>query len=49
LLTPRVFIDRIEIVATPDLEMKAAEVNIRAIVRNNLDTPQTVRLSASAQ
>ena len=49
LLTPRVFIDRIEIDATPDLEMKAAAVNIRAIVRNNLDTPQTVRLSASAQ
>ncbi len=49
LVTPRVFIDRIEIDALPDLHLNTAEVRIRAIVRNSLDTAQTVRLIAAAQ
>jgi beta-glucuronidase len=49
LLTPRVFIDRIEIEATPDLKRKTAEVAIRAIVRNTLAEPQEVCVRAFVQ
>ena len=46
LLTPRVFVNRIEVDATPNLELQTAEITIRAIVRNTLETPQLARLSA---
>jgi beta-galactosidase len=49
LLTPRVFIDRIEIDAVPNLEKKTASVAIRAIVRNTLPAAQPVSLSATVQ
>jgi beta-glucuronidase len=49
LVTPRVFIERIEIDATPDLERKTAGVEIRAVIRNTLGTPQRGRVSALVQ
>jgi beta-glucuronidase len=49
LVTPRIFIERIEVDATPDLEHNTAEVKIRAMVRNTLDTPQVFRVEASVR
>jgi beta-glucuronidase len=46
LVTPRVFIERIEVDATPDLE-RSAEVKIRVVVRNTLNSPHSLRLNAS--
>jgi beta-galactosidase len=47
LVTPHVFVERIEIDATPDLEHKSAQVGVRAVVRNTLGTPQQTRARAS--
>jgi beta-glucuronidase len=47
LLTPPVFIERIEIDAAPDITKKTAAVNIRAIVRNTMNSPQHLRIAAS--
>ncbi len=49
LLTPHVFVERMEIEAAPDLEFKNAQVMIRAVIRNTLLTPQQVRVQASLQ
>jgi beta-glucuronidase len=49
LISPRVFIERIEIDATPDLKTDHADVAVRAAVRNTLDTPQTVQLIAEVR
>jgi beta-galactosidase len=49
LVTPPVFIERIEIDATPNLETHTAEVSIRAIVRNTRASDQTVALTGVVQ
>jgi beta-galactosidase len=49
LVTPRIFIERIEVDATPNLERNTAEVKIRAVVRNTLDTRQAIRVEASVR
>lgn len=49
LITPKVFIERVEIDATPNLETKTAQVSIRAVVRNTRSDAETVRLAGSVQ
>ena len=44
-ISPRVFIERLEIDASPDLEKNIAPVSVRAVVRNTLSREQTVHLS----
>ncbi|QNI33580.1 hypothetical protein H7849_06455 [Alloacidobacterium dinghuense] len=46
LITPRVFIERIEIDAVPDLDKMEARVAIRAVVRNITDQEQAISLDA---
>ena len=47
LLTPRVYIEQIEIHAVPQLERNEARVTVRAHVRNTTDNQEGVDLSAS--
>jgi len=47
LITPPVFIERLEIDAVPDLEMNAAEIQVQAVVRNTLATSQSVQVSGT--
>ncbi|MGC2161384.1 MAG: glycoside hydrolase family 2 TIM barrel-domain containing protein [Silvibacterium sp.] len=47
LVTPRVFVERVEIDATPDLVRKEAHVSIRAHVRNTSDKEQAIELYGS--
>lgn len=47
LITPRVYIERVEIDAVPDLDRHTAEVVIRAIVRNTAATPERVELGSA--
>ena len=49
LVTPPVFIERLEIDAAPNLEAHTAEVSVRAVVRNTLAAVQTVELSGLVQ
>jgi beta-galactosidase len=49
LITPRVFVERIEIAATPDLAQNTADVKIRAVVRNTFETQQALHVNASAR
>jgi len=46
LITPPIFIERVEIDAVPDLNEKTAEVRIRAVVRNAASTVQRASLDA---
>lgn len=46
LISPKVFIERIEIESTLDLKPQSAQVAIRAIVRNTLSTAQSVQIDA---
>ncbi|MGA7858932.1 MAG: glycoside hydrolase family 2 TIM barrel-domain containing protein [Terracidiphilus sp.] len=45
LLTPRVFIERLEVDATPGEGNRAAKVAVRAVVRNTLGSEQSARVS----
>lgn len=45
LVTPRVFIERMEIDAEPDLEKRNASVAIRAVIRNTSSTEQPVQIA----
>jgi beta-galactosidase len=47
LLTPRTFIERVDIDAEPDLTTGSAEIRIRAIVRNIIPQAQTVAIHAT--
>jgi beta-glucuronidase len=47
LVTPPVFIERVEIDAVPDLEKNVAEVTAHAVVRNTLPAGQRIQVSAS--
>ena len=47
LVTPKVFIERVEIDAVPDIKSKEAKVSIRAHVRNTTEKSQTVELDAA--
>jgi beta-galactosidase len=47
LVTPKVFIERIEIDAIPDIEQKRAEIKVRAVVRNTRPDGQRAQLRAS--
>jgi beta-glucuronidase len=47
LVTPQVFIERIEIDAIPDIDKKKAEVKVRALVRNTRTNGQRVQVGAS--
>ena len=49
LVTPAVFIERLEIDADPRLDTKTAHVSLRAVIRNTLDREQSVRLSGLIQ
>ena len=49
LVTPRTYIERIEVDAAPDLALGTAQVAVRAVVRNTLDKEQTVRLAGALQ
>ena len=49
LVTPQVFIERIEIDATANLEANTAQVAVRALVRNTHAEEQPVRLAGSLQ
>jgi beta-galactosidase len=49
LITPPVFVERLEIDAIPDLERKTADVEIRIIMRNTLSTPRNARVRALVQ
>jgi len=49
LITPRVFIERVEIDAAPNLEAKTAQVSVRAMVRNTRSDVGTVRLGGTVQ
>jgi beta-galactosidase len=49
LVTPPVFIERLEIDAVPNFETNVAQVAVRAIVRNTLPRDQSVRLSGLIQ
>jgi beta-galactosidase len=49
LITSRVFLERLEIDASPNLSSNSARVAIRAIVRNTFDTPQTAQVRALLQ
>ena len=47
LVTPKVFIERIEIDAVPDIDQKKAEVKVRAVIRNARSDRQHAQLWAS--
>lgn len=47
LVTPRIFIERVEIDVTPHLEQKTASISLRAHIRNTTDENQTMALNAS--
>ncbi len=49
LVTPQVFIERLEIEAGPNPERNIAQVAVRALVRNTLAKEQTVRLAGAVQ
>ena len=49
LVTPPVFVERLEIDAVPDLEAGTAKVTVRAAIRNTLSKEQSVRLSGFLQ
>jgi beta-galactosidase len=49
LITPRIFIERLEIDADPNLAARTAQVSVRAVLRNTLAKEQTVRLSGFMQ
>jgi Glycosyl hydrolases family 2, TIM barrel domain/Glycosyl hydrolases family 2, sugar binding domain/Glycosyl hydrolases family 2 len=49
LVTPQVFIERLEIDAVPNLEKKIAQVAVRAVVRNTRTEEQTIRLAGRVQ
>jgi beta-glucuronidase len=49
LITPQVFIERLEIDAVPNLEADTAQISMRAVVRNTLDREQTARLAGRVQ
>jgi beta-galactosidase/beta-glucuronidase len=49
LVTPKVFIERIEIDAIPDIDQKKAEIKVRAVVRNTRADGQRAQLRASIQ
>ena len=46
---PRVFIERMEIDAVPNLEANTAQISVRAVVRNTFDREQTARLAGRVQ
>jgi beta-galactosidase len=45
LVTPCVYIERIEVDANPDLAANSAQVTVRAVIRNTLNKEQTIQLS----
>ncbi len=45
LVTPPIFIERLEIDAVPNLDANTAQVSVRAVVRSTLARPQNIRLS----
>jgi beta-glucuronidase len=47
LITPKIFIDRVEIDAVPNIASKEANVSIRAQVRNTTEKSQAIELDAS--
>lgn len=47
LVSPPVYLERLEIDAVPDLDRKTAEVRVRAIVRNTTSSAHAVRLEGS--
>lgn len=49
LVTPKVFIERIEIDAMPNLEAKTAQIVVRALVRNTRSNEQAVELAGTTQ
>jgi beta-galactosidase len=49
LITPQVFIERLEIDAVPNLEAKTAEISVRAVMRNTRGNEQAIRLTGQVQ
>lgn len=49
LITPPVFIERLEIDAAPDLESNVALVTVRVVIRNTLTTVHAANISASVR
>ena len=49
LITPQVFIERLEIDALPNLEANTAQIQVRAVVRSTLAGGQTARLAGRVQ
>jgi beta-glucuronidase len=49
LITPPVFIERLEVDATPDLESNVAQVSVHALVRNASAAAQTAHISANVR
>jgi beta-galactosidase len=49
LVSPRVFIERLEIAANPDLEKRSAEVSIRTVIRNTLSEEQSVQVRGTIE
>ena len=49
LITPRVYIERVEIDAIPKLEDDSAEISLRAVVRNTTSQAQRVELQSNCQ
>ena len=47
LVTPKVFIERIEMDAVPDIDKKKAEVKVRAVIRNTRTDKQQAQVRAS--